>query len=462
MPSPSIKPRLDISGGTLTGGANGAGLRADLSNINISGGSITGGQYGVRSYGGSYNQINISGGTLTATNATGFGLYADRSTTVNWGGGKIVGSTYLLQDSSLNIAGTGLAISTGTATRFFDTDGWNNYLGKTYTVTGTLTGGQAINNKVFAGNTGGTTTAQSLYGVGTAQSLYLTTDTTLDSVYSHIDVGYATTTVTATSDLLDIYTANISRVTMAGGIVRGSQTIGGVGIEASEASTVNISGGTVTGGQKGTALVANNASTINITGGTFNGMGAAANDGAGINAYDASIVNINGANTLITGPHGLNAYNSTIINFAGGKLTGGLYAYDDATVNFTGGKINEVFKYDNAVININGGTIGPNTLYSLRQGLSDRGFYNLFGTNFALGTGIAGEYDGERPAITSASPELLLMATFLPPATLRQAQASMAPNICASSVRRQSLPPNPAASPSSLPDYFLSLESHVV
>ena len=173
-----------------------------------------------------------------------------------------------------------------------------------------------------------------------------------------------------------------SKFIMDGGTISGCEADAGGGLYAENKSTITINNGTISectaAIKNGGGLYATNGSTININSGTISKCTASADNGGGLYA-DNSTINISGG--TISGCKGvwgggLYAKNSSTINISGGAISGcevgaggGLFV-DSSTVRISGGIISRCITSDtgnggglyanNSTIKITGGRIENN------------------------------------------------------------------------------------------------------
>ena len=302
---------FNLYGGTLTTtGTNLAGGIGTIGNntsdagvMNIYGGKLTGGTVthrGGNLYVISGSTLNVYGGTIE--NGTTQSTHSDTSyggniyisgSTVNVKGGTISGGTSGLLGGNIHFASGTLNISGGTVTAGTAANGGNIAIssGKTATVSGgTISGGTATTGN--GGNfytdggtlniTGGTFTG----GTGNRGGSIYITGGKLNMSGGTVSGGSATT---AAGNIAGYSGATIN---ISGGTVKdGNATTYGGNISMSGKSTLNISGTvTIQGGYTGTSGTSGNGgniysgytsttaySTVNISGGTI--TGGKANEG---------------------------------------------------------------------------------------------------------------------------------------------------------------------------------------
>lgn len=118
-------------------------------------------------------------------------------------------------------------------------------------------------------------------------------------------------------------------------------------LSANDASTVNISGGSVS------YLSSRHSSIVNISGGSVGNIFAPSYT-MSLDARDTSTVNISGGSVNNT----LSAYARTSVDISGGSV-GSLFAYNSSTVNISGGAVNNTLSTnDDAIVDISGGSAG--------------------------------------------------------------------------------------------------------
>lgn len=135
---------------------------------------------------------------------------------------------------------------------------------------------------------------------------------------------------------------------MTGGSVGDSDDLNS-GVFAYESSAFSVSGGEIS------YLNAYNTSTVNISGGVITGSGPS----ACLATYDSSTVNITGGQIGYTSMNGICFNDSSVVNIdmEDGSIRALPEAYNSSTINIYKGSLNYFFARDSSIINIYGGTI---------------------------------------------------------------------------------------------------------
>jgi outer membrane autotransporter protein len=392
------------SGGTINvAGNNAVDMPGNGGTLINSGTIIGGGSYGIAVSGGSTNAVTVSGGTVTGgMNGAGIYIISGSGNTMTVSGGLVSGGVNgILQcngtlDTTTIISGTvsgniGIAVSGGTSETVKVSgglvSGWNQGIllngnhSSTVTVAGGLVSGSTIgidvsdgtaNTVTVSGGTVGGTEGILLYG-GTLDTATITSGTVSGGVYGILVSGGSANAVTVnggtvTGGMYGIEVSNGSNntATINGGTVTGGEA--GVYISSGSGNAVTISGGTVTGGTAGFGgiMAANGTSnTFTVDGGTVGGI------------FGISFINENGDMATVNGGAvsgniaGIVAGGtSNKVTVAGGTISGdacGISIADTSntvTVNggtVSGGEWGITLSGSSNMIMVNGGTITGGT-----------------------------------------------------------------------------------------------------
>lgn len=259
--------------------------------------------------------ITVSGGTVSTATATGSG--------------------------QLTFTGSGLTVNSLGESTFFT--GADNLIGTSYTLTGTLTSGDLISLPVFGGDTAtGDLTQRTFNGAIFAPDLYLTTDTTVNSVVNRVVIGRDATQTINTSPTVTLdsgaNTGFVNAFNSSSVVVNGATVNGGLTL--SDNSSADIGAGTVD------SVSAFNNSAVNITGGNV----------TTVLAMDSSTVNIGGGTVM----NASSFLGNSVINVTAGNVTV-VSSGGNTTGNISGGTVSLTQSYENGSIHITGGTVAMHT-----------------------------------------------------------------------------------------------------
>ena len=188
----------------------------------------------------------------------------------------------------------------------------------------------------------------------------------LNDGYKSLNIYNFNTLNVVDGDILEAVGHDDSIINVSGGT---SGTAGGAGIVAAGNSTANISGGTTKGAGR-------NTSKVFITGGTvprlemYDNATATISDTVNVDtiiAFDASTTNVTGGTVKEADIIG-----QTTLNVSGGSITTAFISNDSSFV-MTGGTVTDLNGYRNSVLNLYGGTI-TNPIH-----LQDLSFLTIYG-----------------------------------------------------------------------------------
>jgi len=306
---------FNMSGGTVNGF-----LQNDGGVVNISGGSfpVTAADFSGSVVNAGSGTINVTGGSIFRLTNVDFSFSPG---TINFGGTATVntlnasggvtnisggtissGGVAVRETGVANFFGSGLSVNLISSGPVFDEDSFTNFVLSSYTVTGTLSNGAALNTTVTAGDFSNSGSLATFNAPALAPDLFVTTDQTVTGVYNNVNVGIdetlstpsnPTATVAAGTDTISLTTYSQSITLMTGGLVRG-------GVLVTEQSRFDLSGGDVPGG-----IYTDPGSTVNISGGavSFLSLGGTGTISGG--AVD--FVELSAGATLIVQGSGLTA-----------------------------------------------------------------------------------------------------------------------------------------------------------
>lgn len=289
---------VNISGGSIvaSGPFSGGVQSTGSGTMNITGGSM--GYISSQNYSGGLGATVNFGGTATVSSiSSGTGV-------TNISGGSIgAGGVMVRNDGVANFTGSGLTVNQLSTGRMFDDSNYVNIITSSYTVTGTLANGSAVNTTVSAGETYSNSGSTATFNApALAPDRYVTTNESVSGFYNNIHVGIdetlsipssPTATIAAGADTVFLTTYSGSVTSMTGGIVRG-------GITVTEQSSFNMSGGEAPGG-----ITSTPGTTVHVSGGAaaYLGVGGTASVSGGTIDY----VEMFSGSTLIVQGSGLTA-----------------------------------------------------------------------------------------------------------------------------------------------------------
>lgn len=296
---------VNITGGTVTGNDDfNAVSNYGSGTVNVTGGSVA--SILGASFFGPGGTVNF-GGTASTNSITSLGG------TINISGGTFGSGGVTVRDTGItNFTGSGLTVTEVSTGPFYDENFGVNLFLSSYTLSGTLSNGEAVNTTISAGasftNSGSLATFNA---PALAPDLYVTTDQTVTGVYNYVNVGIdetfstpsnPTATVATGTDTVYLQTYSNSITHMTGGLVRAYAFV-------TEQSRFDLSGGQVT---FGIDSFGSPDSIINVSGGAtgFLGVGGIATVSGG--AID--FVQLYGGGTLIVQGNGLEATASTPVS----------------------------------------------------------------------------------------------------------------------------------------------------
>ena len=334
--------KLEISSGTVTGGeATGIGgniFTESTEYVTISGGTVSGGK---AQNGGNIcvkgGTLNISGGTVSCgvTTLGGGNIYNDA--TVLMTGGNVIGGkagtdggNIYTNEKAVDCVITGGVISGGTAT----------YAG------GNLRAHKAklsVSNATVSGGTAAS--GNNLYAAGGASRIRLNSATFDNTVASgaNIHMRAGTLTIEGNSELKtvagsrNICTDNDAQaiINLVSGTIRGAKTkADGANIWISTLASLNVSGGTIIGGDadgKNGGNIFTNGGTVTLTGGVVTGGDIYV--ALGKLAISGEAVVKNGGNTNIT------LANNSVLELSGGSVAGGIKLDSGVSVKLSGAPV---------------------------------------------------------------------------------------------------------------------------